>query len=146
MYQVNHRCSTKQAEVKIEPGKPDAVPGGPYKGGIAGGALSEIQFRANETYEDIDASGNPATYDILGWQWTFSGRKGSCLELDNHNKSKNTLQYVEAYIENADSWKGITAAFWMKLFDEDGGAGRSLISYAIMNCPNEFLMITSSPK
>jgi len=60
---------TAFVEVSVEAGKPTAMPGGPYRGGIAGGDFTPIQFEGNhpDFIEAIDVG------PIEDWQWTFAG-------------------------------------------------------------------------
>jgi len=53
--------------VIVESGKPTATPGGPYRGGIAGGNFSPIQFEGNHP-EFIEAED---IGKIIDWQWFF---------------------------------------------------------------------------
>ncbi|MFH1897296.1 MAG: PKD domain-containing protein [Candidatus Desantisbacteria bacterium] len=57
----------KSSYVTIEAGKPTAMPGGPYKGGIFGGNFSPIQFEGNhpDFVEDTDIG------HIDTWKWSF---------------------------------------------------------------------------
>ena len=58
-----------RATVPVESGRPTAIPGGPYRGGIAGGDFTPIQFEGNPPgfveAEDIG--------EIQDWVWTFQG-------------------------------------------------------------------------
>jgi len=57
----------------IEAGKPTALPGGPYRGGIAGGNFSPIQFEGNHPdYVEAEDVGN-----IVDWVWTFGDEETS---------------------------------------------------------------------
>ncbi|MBI4848801.1 MAG: T9SS type A sorting domain-containing protein [Nitrospirae bacterium] len=62
----------ESSHVTIEAGKPTAMPGGPYRGGIFGGNFSPIQFEGNhpDFVEDNDIG------HIDTWQWSFQ-RGGS---------------------------------------------------------------------
>ncbi|PIP40680.1 hypothetical protein COX18_05940 [Candidatus Desantisbacteria bacterium CG23_combo_of_CG06-09_8_20_14_all_40_23] len=61
------------SHVTIEAGKPTAMPGGPYKGGIFGGNFSPIQFEGNHPnfVEDKDIG------HIDTWKWSFEGKPGT---------------------------------------------------------------------
>jgi len=63
-------------DVIVESGKPTALPGGPYRGGIAGGSFSPVPFEGNspDYVEDKDVG------HIVDWEWIFgdpnSGQQG----------------------------------------------------------------------
>ncbi len=55
--------------VTIDSGKPIALPGGPYRGGIFGGNFSPVQFKGNPpNFVEDEAVGK-----ITKWKWTFNG-------------------------------------------------------------------------
>ncbi|MBC8427740.1 hypothetical protein H8D98_00615 [bacterium] len=60
---------TAFVEVSVEAGKPTAMPGGPYRGGIAGGDFTPIRFEGNHP-DFIEAEDVGLIED---WQWTFAG-------------------------------------------------------------------------
>ncbi|MBI2917723.1 MAG: hypothetical protein HYY01_06980 [Chloroflexi bacterium] len=71
----------KTTDVVIEAGKPTAMPGGPYQGGIAGGNFSPVQFSGNPPdFIEADDVGK-----IVEWQWFFSDGSNKALELDGVN-------------------------------------------------------------
>lgn len=74
--------------VHIESGVPTAMPGGPYRGGIAGGNFSPIQFAGNPP-DFIEAADIGR---IVDWQWFFVGRTIS---------TERSLQFngVDEYVE-----------------------------------------------
>ena len=60
---------TEGTTVIVEAGRPTAMPGGPYRGGIAGGNFSPIQFEGNPPgFVEADDIG-----EIQDWQWFFDG-------------------------------------------------------------------------
>ncbi|MDI6777475.1 MAG: LamG domain-containing protein [Syntrophales bacterium] len=72
--------NSKTTNATIEAGKPTAMPGGPYKGGIAGGNFSPIQFSGNPPdFKESDDVGH-----IKDWQWVFAGVDGG-LMFDGQN-------------------------------------------------------------
>ena len=60
-----------ETKVKLEAGIPVAKPGGPYRGGIAGGNYSPVQFEGNrpDFVEDEDIG------KIVKWEWDSVGRQ-----------------------------------------------------------------------
>ena len=63
---------TARTSVDVEAGKPTAMPGGPYRGGIYGGNFSPIQFEGNPPdYVEAEDVGH-----IKAWEWHFPGALG----------------------------------------------------------------------
>ena len=58
--------------IALEAGKPVAQPGGPYRGGIAGGSFSPVQFLGNDPREQ----GAEDIGYITDWEWQFGGGEG----------------------------------------------------------------------
>ena len=59
---------TQMTEVIVESGKPTAMPGGPYRGGIAGGNFSPVSFMGNSPdFVEADDIGH-----IIDWEWSFN--------------------------------------------------------------------------
>jgi len=88
------------ASVTVESGKPTAMPGGPYRGGIAGGSFSPIPFEGNHPdFVEADDIGT-----IVDWQWFFgnpnSGQSGLVGEFYQYPTDKDNLEDIEDYIQN----------------------------------------------
>ena len=77
------------AKVHIESGKPNAYPGGPYVGGIKGGAFSPIQLLGNDpSYVESEDVGNS-----VEWQWDFDGASREIWTPDYFKYENNAAFY-----------------------------------------------------
>jgi len=119
---------TDFADVTVEAGKPTAMPGGPYRGGIAGGSFSPIQFEGN--HPDFKESDDVGYID--DWTWFFSDSSNGALELDGQDD-----HVILNPMGNFPTTE-ITAEFWMKSSD-DARAGTPM-SYASSQSTNDFLI------
>ena len=99
---------TESTEVIVEAGRPTAVPGGPYRGGIAGGDHSPIQFAGN--HPDFVEAEDVGKIDE--WMWLFSDATNGALELDGQD------DHVIVNPMGDFPSAAITAEFWMRTSDE----------------------------
>jgi hypothetical protein len=109
---------TENAKVIVEAGRPTAMPGGPYRGGIAGGDHSPIQFEGNHP-DFVEASD---VGKIKEWLWYFPDAGNRGLSLDGQDDRVVAGPF-------ADFPSGaVTLELWAKTTDDtrDG----TLISYA----------------
>ena len=119
---------TAFADVTVESGKPTAMPGGPYRGGIAGGSFSPVQFEGNHPdFVEADDIGH-----IEDWTWFFSDGSNGALELDGQD------DHVILNPMGDFPTTEITAEFWMKSSD-DARRGTPM-SYASTQHDNDFLI------
>ena len=118
---------TEFTTVWVEAGIPMAMPGGPYRGGIAGGNFSPIQLEGNHPdFVESDDVGH-----ITNWEWYI--HDSGALELDGQDD--------HVIIEDVDSnfpTTEITAEFWMK--SDDTTRAGTPISYASGNTTNDFIV------
>jgi hypothetical protein len=99
---------TEFTDVIVEAGVPTAQPGGPYRGGIAGGNYSPIQFEGNHPdYVEAEDVGK-----ITDWRWFFSDRSNKALQLDGND------DYVIANPISNGPTEAFTIEFWMKSDDQ----------------------------
>jgi len=109
--------------VHVESGVPTAMPGGPYRGGIAGGNFSPIQFQGNAPdFVEAEDIGN-----IQEWEWSFSGRlMGNVLRFDGVN------DYVELTEPLSIFSSSFTVSMWVKVpSDASGRVGVLLGDYGL---------------
>ncbi len=107
---------TQIAEVIIESGKPTALPGGPYRGGIAGGNYSPVPFEGNSPdYVEAADIGH-----IVDWEWTFNdpnadqqGVVGRFYEYptDLADQSTLNLDIVENYLSDNKTDPTLTRSY-----------------------------------
>jgi len=124
---------TQMAEVTIESGRPTAIPGGPYRGGIAGGNFSPIQFEGNPPdYLEAEDIGH-----IDEWLWFFPDEAGFS---DEQNGALNLDgdDYIVANPVKDFPTDALTVEFWMKSSD-DSRTGTP-ISYASSKSDNDFII------
>jgi hypothetical protein len=119
---------TAFADVTVESGRPTAMPGGPYRGGIAGGNFSPVQFEGNHPdFVEADDIGH-----IKDWTWILPDGSNKGLKLDGKDDHV-IVNPVSGFPTNA-----ITVEFWMKSSDESRGG--TPISYASTQSDNDFLI------
>ena len=118
---------TEFVEVKVEAGIPTARPGGPYRGGIAGGNFSPIQFEGNhpDFVEATDIG------KITDWVWFLSDGGNGGLQLDGKD------DYVIVEPMNDFPTTEMTVEFWMK--SDDTTRAGTPISYAVDTNINHFM-------
>ena len=121
-----------ETKVFIESGRPTAFPGGPYRGGIAGGDFSPIQFEGNlpgfVEAEDIG--------EIINWQWFIPGEAlpGEAeLEFDGTPSSFAVVSPVSNFPSDA-----ITVGFWMKT-PRDDDQNAAPFSYIVSDLDKFFI-------
>ncbi len=117
---------TASVEVQVEAGMPTAMPGGPYRGGIAGGDFSPIPFEGNHPdFIEADDVGK-----IAEWTWFFPDNGNGALELDGQD------DYVIVNSINSFPSDSLTVEFWMK--SSDNSRNGTPISYASTGSANDF--------
>ena len=120
---------TELAEVRVEAGVPTAMPGGPYRGGIAGGNYSQVGFLGNHPdFVEADDVGK-----IQDWLWFFSDAGNNALKFDGQD------DYVVVDPVSGFPTDAVTLEFWMKSSDLDG----TPVSYASSSHTNE--LVISNP-
>lgn len=120
---------TEFAVVRVEAGVPTAMPGGPYRGGIAGGDFSPIQFEGNHPdFVEADDVGK-----IKDWTWFLSDGSNGALELDGQND-----QHVIVGPSGDFPTTAMTVEFWMK--SSDNSRLGTPISYASGGSTNDIVV------
>jgi len=119
---------TEFAEARVEAGVPTAMPGGPYRGGIAGGNDSPIQFEGNHPdFVEAEDVGK-----IQDWTWFPSDDSNGALEFDGQDN-----KHVIANETNNWPTDAMTVEFWMKSSDESRHG--TPISYASSGGDNDIV-------
>ncbi len=105
--------ASNEGSVTLETGKPTALPGGPYRGGILGGNFSPIQLLGNppDFSEDTDVG------EIAEWQWSF-GPKETGLTFDGVD---DHIEIASAPLSDVSDW---TIMAWVN--PNSGQAHRNL--------------------
>ena len=95
---------SEETTVTLAAGVPTAHPGGPYRGGIAGGNFSPAQFEGNrpDFVEDEDVG------KIVKWEWGFGGPTGNTLQFDGKD------DYVNVPHSNSLNLSNLTIEAWVK--------------------------------
>ena len=131
-YSVRHTATVETAEaftltgsattsVTIEGGRPTAMPGGPYRGGITGGNFSSIQFEGNhpDFVETADVG------RIADWQWFFgdpkSRQSGLVGEFYEYPSGLSDLDSIESYIRDNQVTPEAVRVFETVDFPSTGG-------------------------
>jgi len=123
------------ASVTVESGKPTAMPGGPYRGGIVGGNASPIQFEGNHPdFVEADDIGT-----IVDWQWFFGNPNSDQLGLvgefyqyptDTEDLDTGDLDAIESYIQDNNVTPEVVMRFETIDFPTtDGGFQHSNAAY-----------------
>ncbi|MBM3239117.1 T9SS type A sorting domain-containing protein [Candidatus Poribacteria bacterium] len=119
---------TAFADVTVESGRPTAMPGGPYRGGIAGGNFSPVQFEGNHPdFVEADDIGH-----IKDWTWILPDGSNKGLKLDGKD------DYVIVNPVSEFPTNALTVEFWMKSSDESREG--TPISYASTADDNDLLI------